>query len=123
MFHDPVIKAEIGADTLFPPFFNTTQSPGTVADHQKPKTGYVVVMNLETGHSTSPSEDQIDGRHVSDLPDLLTIDELSNYLQVPKQTIYYWQKIGSGPRPLKVGKHLRWNKRAVLDWLHELEVA
>lgn len=123
MFLDPVDKAGIGAVTLFPPFFDTTRSPETVADHQQPKTGYVVPMTTEAAHSTSPSEDQIDGRHVSDLPDLITIDELSNYLQVPKQTIYYWQKIGSGPKPLKLGKHLRWNKRAVLDWLHELEVA
>lgn len=80
-------------------------------------------MTTETAPNTFPREDQIDGRHVSDLPDLLTIDELSNYLQVPKQTIYYWQKIGSGPKPFKLGKHLRWNKRALLDWLHQREVA
>ncbi|MCE7483581.1 MULTISPECIES: helix-turn-helix transcriptional regulator [Microbacterium] len=80
-------------------------------------------MTTETAHRTPPIEDQIGGRHVSDLPDLLTIDELSNYLQVPKQTIYYWQKIGSGPKPFKLGKHLRWNKRALLDWLHQREVA
>lgn len=123
MFHYPVDKAGIGADTLFPPFFNTARSPGTVADHQQPKTGYVVAMTTQTTSHTTLNDDLADGRHVTDLPDLLTIDELSNYLQVPKQTIYYWQKIGSGPKPFKLGKHLRWNKRALLDWLHELEVA
>lgn len=80
-------------------------------------------MTTQTTSHTALNYDLADGRHVTDLPDLLTIDELSNYLQVPKQTIYYWQKIGSGPKPFKLGKHLRWNKRALLDWLHELEVA
>lgn len=83
----------------------------------------MIDMTTESTHSTLAGGDHIDGRHESDLPDLLTIDELSNYLQVSKQTIYYWQKIGTGRKPFKLGKHLRWNKQSVLDWLHELEVA
>lgn len=40
------------------------------------------------------------------LPDLLTADEVSRLLKVPRTTVYYWVKTGTLPA-VRVGKHLR----------------
>lgn len=50
-------------------------------------------------------------------PALLTIDELSAYLQIPKATIYGWRHKGEGPRALKLGGQLRWRQVDVDAWL------
>ncbi|MRH29645.1 helix-turn-helix domain-containing protein [Microbacterium sp. SYP-A9085] len=44
---------------------------------------------------------------------LVTIDELSEYLGVPKQTIYSWQATGNGPRATRVGRHLKYRVRVL----------
>jgi excisionase family DNA binding protein len=38
---------------------------------------------------------------------LATVDEIAEYLGVPKQTVYQWSSRGGGPRMSKVGRHLR----------------
>lgn len=43
-----------------------------------------------------------------DYSELWTIDDVANYLGVPKQTIYSWRHTGYGPKGFRVGKHLRW---------------
>ncbi|WP_026482225.1 helix-turn-helix transcriptional regulator [Agromyces subbeticus] len=50
---------------------------------------------------------------------LMSITELSNYLQVPVTTIYDWRaaKKKKGPPAIKLGKHLRWRREAVDAWL------
>jgi excisionase family DNA binding protein len=48
---------------------------------------------------------------------LVTIDELSEWLQVPKQTVYKWRSCGSGPRALRIGKHVRFEIADVERWL------
>ncbi len=53
--------------------------------------------------------------------DLWTIDEVANYLGVPKQTIYCWRTTGYGPQGFRVGKHLRWRAAAVIAWTLEME--
>ncbi|MFB7842335.1 helix-turn-helix transcriptional regulator [Microbacterium sp. NPDC056052] len=46
---------------------------------------------------------------------LLSIDELSAYLGVPKQTIYNWRTKtpAYGPQPIKVGRVLRYPETSV----------
>ncbi len=44
------------------------------------------------------------------------IDDVANYLGVPKQTVYSWRKTGYGPTAIRVGKHLRWRASVVLEW-------
>ena len=53
--------------------------------------------------------------------ELWGIDEVSNYLGVPKQTIYAWRSTGYGPQGFRVGKHLRWRAATVITWTLDLE--
>ena len=53
--------------------------------------------------------------------ELWTIDEVANYLGVPKQTIYCWRTTGYGPQGFRVGKHLRWRAATVIAWTVEME--
>lgn len=48
---------------------------------------------------------------------LMTPDELGDYLQIPKATIYKWHSEGRGPVALKLGKHLRFVRSEIDAWL------
>ena len=50
------------------------------------------------------------------LPDVMTIDELAGYLQLSKSTLYKLAQEGKVPGQ-KVGKHWRFHKDAIDDWL------
>ncbi len=56
-----------------------------------------------------------------DYSELWTIDDVANYLGVPKQTIYSWRHMGYGPKGFRVGKHLRWRSAVVIAWTLGLE--
>ncbi len=49
---------------------------------------------------------------------LLGIDELAAYIGVPRQTIYRWRMEGRGPRASKLGRHLRYQRADIDEWLH-----
>ncbi len=51
------------------------------------------------------------------MDDLLTINELADYLKVPTATIYYWRHEGVGPPVLKAGRALRYRRSEVDAWL------
>ena len=53
--------------------------------------------------------------------ELWDIDDLANYLGVPKQTIYSWRTTGYGPKGMRIGKHLRWRAATVITWTLGLE--
>jgi len=53
--------------------------------------------------------------------ELWDIDDVANYLGVPKQTIYSWRTTGYGPQGFRVGKHLRWRAATVIAWTLGLE--
>lgn len=48
---------------------------------------------------------------------LWSIAEVAQYLAVSKDTIYGWRKSGYGPPASKVGKHLRWRSKDVVEWV------
>ena len=48
---------------------------------------------------------------------LMTVDDLATYLQVPVQTVYRWNTRGTGPRPLRVGRHVRYRLSDVDAWV------
>ena len=48
---------------------------------------------------------------------LRDIEWLSAYLGIPKKTIYEWRRLGAGPPAYKVGRHLRYRKSEVDQWL------
>jgi excisionase family DNA binding protein len=47
------------------------------------------------------------------------LDWLAEYLGIPKKTIYGWRLRGEGPSAYRVGKHLRYRRSDVDDWLAE----
>lgn len=52
--------------------------------------------------------------------EVLTIDELSAYLKIAKSTLYKLAQEGKLPSQ-KVGKHWRFSKAAIDQWLSENE--
>jgi excisionase family DNA binding protein len=48
---------------------------------------------------------------------LMTIDDVSYYLGVPKGTLYAWRTRQVGPVAIRVGKHLRYRASSVEDFL------
>lgn len=45
------------------------------------------------------------------------IEALAEELGVPVRTIYAWRSRGQGPRGYKIGKHVRFRRSDVEDWL------
>lgn len=43
--------------------------------------------------------------------------DIADYLGVPIDTIYGWRSRGIGPRGMRVGRHVRYRRRDVDDWL------
>ena len=54
---------------------------------------------------------------LSGLEPLLSIEELSEYLNVPIRTLYDWRLSGKGPCAVHVGRQLRYFVSDVHDWL------
>jgi excisionase family DNA binding protein len=48
---------------------------------------------------------------------LLSPQQLADYLGVPLATVYRWRYEGTGPRGIKVGKHVRYRRQDVERWL------
>ncbi len=48
---------------------------------------------------------------------LLSAAELSELLQVPVRTLYHWRLHGEGPKPIRVGRYLRYDPADVARWL------
>lgn len=69
-------------------------------------------MDQRTGERGFHGQQGIDG--------LLTVHDLAAYLDVPVKTIYTWRHHHTGPRGIKVGRHLRFRWVDVEMWLAEL---
>ncbi|MCF6507381.1 helix-turn-helix domain-containing protein [Blastococcus sp. MG754426] len=50
---------------------------------------------------------------------LLSAQELADFLGVPLGTLYQWRTKGSGPRGMRVGKHVRYRRTDVDAWLDQ----
>jgi excisionase family DNA binding protein len=48
---------------------------------------------------------------------LMTLPELSEMLGVPIETLYGWRHRGEGPIGYRIGRHVRYRRAAVEDWL------
>ena len=55
---------------------------------------------------------------VNDLPQVLTIDEASNYLRIPLSSLYKLAQEGKIPCQ-KVGRHWRFRKETIDHWLDD----
>ena len=56
---------------------------------------------------------------LSGLEPLLSIEELSEYLNVPIRTLYDWRLAGKGPCAVHVGRQLRYFVSDVHEWLRD----
>lgn len=48
---------------------------------------------------------------------LLSVKDVATYLAVPTATIFRWNSRGTGPRRMRVGKHVRYRRVDVDAWL------
>jgi excisionase family DNA binding protein len=48
---------------------------------------------------------------------LWTVDEVSAFLRVPVGTLYAWRHRGSGPPAVRLGRHLRYPRDLLDEWL------
>lgn len=51
---------------------------------------------------------------------LLSVEDLAEYLDVPVKTIYSWRHHKTGPSGIRIGKHLRFRWSDVEQWLTDL---
>lgn len=54
---------------------------------------------------------------LSGLGPLISIEELSEYLNVPTRTLHDWRLADRGPRAVHIGRQLRYVVADVNDWL------
>jgi hypothetical protein len=55
--------------------------------------------------------------HLEGLEQLISIDELSDYLGVPVRTIYVWRLTGHGSCAIRCSRHLKYAITDVREWL------
>ena len=48
---------------------------------------------------------------------LWSVADVAEYLNVPSKTLYTWRYQGKGPPAFRLGKHLRFKREEVEDWL------
>ena len=82
-----------------------TESHGSVRNRA------VRPAHLAGMNSTTPT--------LSGLAPLISIEELSEYLNVPTRTLQDWRLAGRGPRAVHVGRQLRYFVADVNEWLQQ----
>jgi excisionase family DNA binding protein len=50
---------------------------------------------------------------------MMTTAEVAEYLAIPTATIARWRYVGKGPPAAKIGKHLRFDRQDLLEWIAE----
>jgi predicted DNA-binding transcriptional regulator AlpA len=50
---------------------------------------------------------------------LWTAEETAEFLGIPKATLYQWHYLGIGPKPGRVGRHLRYDPDEVRNWFRQ----
>lgn len=50
---------------------------------------------------------------------LLTVDQVAEHLQLPVATLYRYRHRGEGPRAARVGRHLRYRRADVEEWVEQ----
>jgi len=51
--------------------------------------------------------------------ELMTSEEVAEYLRVPVPTLYQWRHKGAGPKAARVGRWLRYKRDDVDRWLDQ----
>ncbi|MGW5740772.1 helix-turn-helix transcriptional regulator [Amycolatopsis sp. NPDC003861] len=50
---------------------------------------------------------------------LLSIEDVADYLGVPKNTLYQWRTKGYGPTGRRIGKYVRYRSEDVDAWVDQ----
>ena len=58
-------------------------------------------------------------RVMEPIDQLLTVEELASYLEVPVATIYAWRYHRQGPPGFRIGRHLRFRWSDVERWIED----
>lgn len=56
-------------------------------------------------------------------PTLLDVKEVAGFLNIGVSTVWRHVKSGDIPKPLKIGRSVRWRKSTLDDWLERQEAA
>jgi len=99
------------ADDRGQPTLWQAPTDGRTRTKRPPSGQATTAVELTKNRPTTPME----------FSELWTIDQVANYLGVPKQTIYCWRTSGYGPQGFRVGKHLRWRAATVIAWTVDME--
>jgi len=59
----------------------------------------------------------VDSAAKAQTPEIWMVEETAEYLRIPKATLYQWRYNGTGPRSIKVGRHIRYRRADVDEWL------
>jgi excisionase family DNA binding protein len=51
------------------------------------------------------------------LDELLSAQDLADYLDVPLSTLYDWRWRGEGPKGFRAGKHIRYRRADIEEWI------
>lgn len=51
---------------------------------------------------------------------LWSVQDVADYLGIPRKTLYQWRQQDYGPRGHRVGRYLRYDERAVREWFASL---
>jgi excisionase family DNA binding protein len=51
------------------------------------------------------------------MPEVMTVREVAEYLRLPVGTLYGWRYRGKGPVGMRVGRHVRYRRADVEEWL------
>lgn len=52
---------------------------------------------------------------------LLTIKEVSDFLQIPVKTLYLWRTKRYGPKGKRIGRYIRYRTEDLLAWIDTAE--
>ncbi len=56
---------------------------------------------------------------MNNLDPLLTAQQLADYLNVPLATLYAWRYRRQGPPGFRAGRHLRYRKSDIDQWIND----
>jgi predicted DNA-binding transcriptional regulator AlpA len=51
------------------------------------------------------------------MPDLLTTHEVAEIIRTPADTVRYWRFLGKGPRSIKLGRRVLYDRADVEAWI------
>jgi predicted DNA-binding transcriptional regulator AlpA len=55
--------------------------------------------------------------NLASLPKLFSIPQLAEYFGVSARTVEGWNVRGTGPQPIRIGKHIRYTENSIREFL------